>query len=155
MHFTQLEPPLEPSGLHTHGSYGSAQCQRVFAPTLKFGPTKDITMKKTRKLTVALASSFAALAPLAALASPAPNTDSSQPTLVIKDSSITSSIEAKLASDPFKGLSHIDVDTDDHGVVTLKGKVPSQDAADRAIAIARATAGVREVKSALKIRIDD
>jgi len=37
----------------------------------------------------------------------------------------------------------------------LKGKVPSQDAADRAIAIARATAGVREVKSALKIRIDD
>ena len=112
-------------------------------------------MKKTRKLTVALASSFAALAPLAALASPAPNTDSSQPTLVIKDSSITSSIEAKLTSDPFKGLSHIDVDTDDHGVVTLKGKVPSQDAADRAIAIARATAGVREVKSALKIRIDD
>jgi osmotically-inducible protein OsmY len=49
--------------------------------------------------------------------------DSAQPTLVIKDSSITSSIKPRLASDPFKGLSHIDVDTDDDGVVTLKGKI--------------------------------
>jgi hypothetical protein len=52
--------------------------------------------------------------------------DSAQPTLVIKDSSITSSIKAQLASDAFKGVSHIDVDTDDHGVATLKGKVPTR-----------------------------
>lgn len=112
-------------------------------------------MKKTPTLTAAVACSLAALAPFAVLATPAPDMDSTQPTLVIKDSSITSSIKAQLASDPSKGLSHIDVDTDDHGVVTLKGKVPTQDAADRAISIARATEGVRTVKSALKVKIDD
>jgi hyperosmotically inducible protein len=110
-------------------------------------------MMKPRRLAVAVACSFAALASSVALA--APEMGSTEPTLVIKDSSITSSIKAQLASDPFKGLSHIRVDTDDHGVVTLKGKVPSQGAADRAISIARATEGVRKVKSELKIKIDD
>jgi hyperosmotically inducible protein len=112
-------------------------------------------MKKTPTLTAAVACSLAAFAPFVARATPAPDMDSTQPTLVIKDSSITSSIKAQLASDPSKGLSHIDVDTDDHGVVTLKGKVPTQAAADRAISIARATEGVRTVKSALKVKIDD
>ncbi len=112
-------------------------------------------MKKTPTLTIAVACSLAAFAPFVALATPAPDMDSTQPTLVIKDSSITSSIKAQLASDPSKGLSHIDVDTDDHGVVTLKGKVPTQAAADRAISIARATDGVRAVKSALKVKMDD
>ena len=112
-------------------------------------------MKKSPTLIAALAFSLAALAPLAALATPTPDLSSTEATLVIKDSSITSSIKAELASDPYKGLKHIDVDTDDHGVVTLKGKVPNQGAADRAISIARATEGVREVKSALKIKIDD
>jgi hyperosmotically inducible periplasmic protein len=111
-------------------------------------------MNKTPMLTAAMACSLAALAPFAALATPASDMDSTQPTVVIKDSSITSSIKAQLASDPYKGLSHIDVDTDDHGVVTLEGKVPSQDAADRAISIARATEGVRKVKSKLKVKID-
>ena len=96
-----------------------------------------------------------ALTPLTALAVPASDIDSTRTTLVISDSSITSSIKAQLASDTFKGLSHIDVDTDDHGVVTLKGKVPTQDAADRAISIARATEGVRAVKSSLKVKTDD
>jgi hyperosmotically inducible periplasmic protein len=109
-------------------------------------------MNKTPTLTAAVACSLAALAPFAALA--ATDMDSTQPTIVIKDSSITSSIKAQLASDPYKGLSHIDVDTDHHGVVTLEGKVPSQDAADRAISIARATEGVRTVKSKLKVKID-
>ena len=112
-------------------------------------------MKKTPTLIAAVACSLAALAPFVALATPAPDMESAQPTVVIKDSSITSSIKAQLASDPSKGLSHIDVDTDDHGVVTLKGKVPTQYAADRAISIARATEGVRTVKSALKVKIDD
>jgi osmotically-inducible protein OsmY len=35
------------------------------------------------------------------------------------------------------------------------GKVPTQAAADRAISIARATDGVRAVKSALKVKMDD
>jgi hyperosmotically inducible protein len=112
-------------------------------------------MKKTSTLAAAVACSCAALTALAALAAPAPDMDNTRPALVITDSSITSSIKAQLASDTFKGLSHIDVDTDDHGVVTLKGKVPTQDAADRAISIARATQGVRAVKSALKVKVDD
>jgi hyperosmotically inducible periplasmic protein len=112
-------------------------------------------MKKTPTVTAAVACSLAALAPFLAFANSAPDTEGTQPTVVIKDSSITSSIKAQLASDPSKGLSHIDVDTDDHGVVTLKGKVPTQYAADRAISIARATEGVRTVKSALKVKTDD
>jgi hyperosmotically inducible protein len=112
-------------------------------------------MKKSPTIIAVLACSLAAIAPLAAMATPTTDESSTEATLVIKDSSITSSIKAELAADPYKGLKHIDVDTDDHGVVTLKGKVPSQGAADRAISIARATDGVREVKSALKIKIDD
>ena len=111
-------------------------------------------MKKALTLTTALALSLGALVQFAALAAVSADMDDQQPRVVIKDSSITSSIKAQLAADSYKGLSHIDVDTDDHGVVSLKGKVPSQDAADRAISIARATEGVRTVKSALKIRKD-
>jgi osmotically-inducible protein OsmY len=37
----------------------------------------------------------------------------------------------------------------------LEGKVSSQDAADRAVSIARATDGVTEVKNQLKIKTDD
>jgi hyperosmotically inducible protein len=112
-------------------------------------------MQKTLRLVVAVACSVAAIAPCTSRAASDAAGSNNQATLVIKDSAITSSIKAQLASDPFKGLSHIDVDTEDHGVVTLKGKVPSQAAADRAISLARATEGVRTVKSALKIKIDD
>ncbi len=112
-------------------------------------------MKKTTVFAAALACSMSAVAPFTAFAAPTPDADGAQPALVIKDSSITSSIKARLANDTFKGLSHVDVDTDDQGVVTLKGTVPSQDAADRAISIARGTEGVRTVKSALKIKRED
>ncbi len=112
-------------------------------------------MKKISLLIVAAACSFATLAPLAVLAGPTTDSVNAQPPVVIKDSSIKSSIKAQFASDLYKGLSHIDVDVDHHGVVSLEGRVPSQEAADRAISIARATDGVREVKSALKIKIDD
>lgn len=116
---------------------------------------KDTLMKNTSLLIAAAACSFATLAPLAALAGPDTDSFNSQPPVVIKDSSIKSSIKAQFASDSYKGLSHIDVDVDHHGIVSLEGKVPSQEAADRAISIARATEGVREVKSQLKVKIDD
>jgi len=112
-------------------------------------------MQKILRLAVAVACCMAAIAPCTSWGASDVAGSGSQATLVIKDSAITSSIKAQLAADPFKGLSHIDVDTDDHGVVTLKGKVPSQVAADRATSIARATEGVRTVKSELKIKIDD
>ena len=112
-------------------------------------------MKKIPLLIAALACSFATLAPLAVLASPASESVNSQPPVVIKDASIKSSIRAQFASDSYKGLSRIDVDVNHHGIVSLEGKVPSQEAADRAISIARATDGVREVKSELKVKIGD
>jgi len=112
-------------------------------------------MKKTTLFIAAVACSFATLAPSVVLASADSDTVGTQAPVVIKDSSIKSSIKAQYASDTYKGLSHIDVDVDHHGVVSLEGKVPSQEAADRAVSIARATNGVREVKSELKVRIDD
>ena len=112
-------------------------------------------MKKTPLLIAAAACSLATLAPFAVLADAAPDSAYSQPPVVIKDSSIKSSIKAQLAADSFKGLSHIDVDVDDHGIVSLEGRVPSQEAADRAISIARATEGVSTVKSELKVKSDD
>ena len=112
-------------------------------------------MNKKHLLITAMASSFAALAPLAVQASSPTDAATAEAPVVIKDSSIKSSIKAQFASDTYKGLSHIDVDVDHHGVVSLEGKVPSQEAADRAISIARATEGVREVKSELKVKVDD
>ena len=121
--------------------------------------TKEtLIMKKTPVLIAAVACSIATLAPLAAIASPDADTvnadtTNAQPPVVIKDSSIKSSIKAKFASDPYDdfALSHIDVDVNHHGIVALEGKVPSQEAADRAVSVARATEGVREVKNQLKV----
>jgi hypothetical protein len=116
---------------------------------------KDTLMKNTSLLIAAVACSLATLTPLAVLAGPMTDSVNSTSPVVIKDSSIKSSIKAQFASDMYKGLSHIDVDVDHHGIVSLDGKVPSQEAADRAISIARATEGVREVKSELKVKIDN
>ncbi len=110
-------------------------------------------MNKTLTAATLIACALTALAPVAALAGPDPDGD--RATLMVKDSSITSSIKAQLKADPFKGLSEVRVETDDHGVVTLEGKVPSQEALDRALGIARGTEGVRTVKSELKVKKDD
>jgi hypothetical protein len=112
-------------------------------------------MKKTPVLIAAVARSIATLAPIAALASADTDAATSQAPVVIKDCSIKSSIKALYAADTYKGLTRMDVDFDHHGVVSLEGRVPSKEAADRAVAIARASEGVREVKSGLKVKIDD
>jgi osmotically-inducible protein OsmY len=113
-------------------------------------------MKKI-PLPIAVACSFVTLAPLAALAGPDSDTVNGQPQVETKDSSIKSSIKAQFDAQENSGfgLSRIDVDVNHHGVVALEGKVPSQEAADRAVSIARATDGVREVKNQLKIKTDD
>ena len=112
-------------------------------------------MKKTPLLIAAVACSFATVAPLAVFGSPADDAVTTQAPVVVKDSSIKSSIKAQFAANSTSGLSHIDVDVDHNGIVSLEGKVPNQEAADRAVSIARATDGVREVKNQLKIKIDD
>ena len=114
-------------------------------------------MKTTSLLIAAVACSFTTLVPLAVLASPDADAVNAQPQGKTTDSSIKSSIKAQFALEKYNGfgLSQIDVDVNHHGVVSLEGKVSSQDAADRAVSIARATEGVRDVKNQLKIKTDD
>lgn len=90
-----------------------------------------------------------------ATADPAPGMYGPATKVVITDSAITSSIKAQYESAHGDSLAHVRVDTDDHGVVKLGGEVRSQAAADRAIAIAKATDGVREVRSDIEVDKDD
>jgi hyperosmotically inducible periplasmic protein len=60
------------------------------------------------------------------------------------DAGITTAVKSKLVADDTVKAYRIDVDTKDK-VVTLKGDVDSRAARDRAVELARATDGVREV----------
>jgi hyperosmotically inducible periplasmic protein len=80
--------------------------------------------------------------------------DRSHPKTFVKDSAITTKIKAKLAAEKFSSLATIHVDTDANGVVWLSGTAKSQDQIDHAVAIARGTENVRDVKSSLKVKAD-
>ena len=80
--------------------------------------------------------------------------DRSQPKAFVKDSAITTKIKSKLAAEHITSLGRIHVDTDADGVVWLSGSAGSQEAADRAVSIARDTDGVRGVKSHIKVHPD-
>ena len=112
-------------------------------------------MTKTPLLVAALA--LATAVPLTALAAGSDDdtaTTATQPQAKTSNSSIKSSIKAQFVGEKNNGfdLSHIDVDVHHRGVVSLEGTVPSQEAADRAVSLARATAGVHDVKNELKIK---
>lgn len=62
----------------------------------------------------------------------------------ISDARITTQVKAKFAADSQVKATAIDVDTD-HGVVMLQGKVASDRARDRAVALAAAVEGVKHV----------
>ncbi len=81
--------------------------------------------------------------------------DRSHPKAFMKDSAITTKIKSKLAAEHLTSLGRIHVDTDKDGVVWLKGSVRTQEAADKAVSIARDTEGVKDVRSTLKIKKDD
>jgi hyperosmotically inducible protein len=95
----------------------------------------------------------AMLAPIAAFAADS-DTDRSNPEHFVKDSVITTKIKAKLASEHLGSAAHIKVDTDRNGVVWMSGTANSREEADRAVAIARDTEGVKSVRSDLKVRQD-
>ena len=73
--------------------------------------------------------------------------DSAHPTQYVKDSAITAAVKTKLAADHLSSLTRIKVDTDRDGTVWLSGTTETQEAADRAVDIARNTDGVAQVKS--------
>ena len=68
----------------------------------------------------------------------------------VDDATITTRVKTALLNDPDVGGLKIDVDTF-KGVVTLSGAVKTQAEQQKAIAIARRTDGVRDVKSTLQI----
>ena len=70
----------------------------------------------------------------------------------VGDAVITTKIVAKYAKDKDVSALKIKVDTDDKGVVTLRGKARSNAEADRAVTIARNTKGVTAVKSEIKVQ---
>jgi hyperosmotically inducible protein len=83
------------------------------------------------------------------------DTDRSHPAAFVKDSVITTKIKTKLAAEKMRSLVHISVDTDANGMVVLSGNTRTQDAADKAVAIARATEGVTSVQNHIKIKAED
>ena len=93
------------------------------------------------------------LAPVAAFAADG-DMDRANPKLFVKDSAITTKIKAKLASEHLGSLKHIQVDTDQNGVVWMTGTANSQDEINQAIAIARNTEGVKTVKADIKVQKD-
>jgi len=66
------------------------------------------------------------------------------------DLTISTKVKIEWLADRALGALRLDVSTL-NGVVTISGSVPSQADADRAVAAAKRVAGVRDVKSALKI----
>ncbi len=68
----------------------------------------------------------------------------------IDDTTITTRVKTAMLNDPQVGGMKIDVDTF-KGVVTLSGRVKSQTEHDQAVALARKTSGVVEVKDALQV----
>jgi hyperosmotically inducible protein len=82
------------------------------------------------------------------------DTDRSHPVAFVKDSAITTAIKAKLAAEHLTSMARIHVDTDKDGVVWLTGSARTQEAADKAASIARATEHVKTVHSDVKIEKD-
>ena len=82
------------------------------------------------------------------------DSDRSSPKAFVKDSIITTKIKAELFEERMSSLLHIRVDTDRKGVVVLSGTADSQDAADKAVSIARKVKGVTSVQNKIQIKAD-
>ena len=90
--------------------------------------------------------------PLAQRAEPTakPAAQDRRPGAVVTDAWITMKIHSQFVPDEALEDSNIDVDTS-NGVVTLSGTVASAAGRSRALAIAKATDGVKTVKDSLKV----
>lgn len=81
--------------------------------------------------------------------------DRKAPGAFVKDSVITTKVKSKLAGVKLMTLAQVHVDTDRNGMVVLSGNVRTQETADKAVEIARATEGVTSVKSTIVVKKDD
>ena len=71
--------------------------------------------------------------------------------VTVSDSALTAKIKSKMALDDYVEARAIDVDTS-RSIVTLTGVVTSESERDRALNLARETAGVTRVVDKLRIR---
>lgn len=70
----------------------------------------------------------------------------------VSDSAITGKVKTALAADVgLKTMTNVHVETDNNGVVTLKGEVTSADQKKHAGAVAKKVSGVKSVKNELKV----
>ena len=69
----------------------------------------------------------------------------------IDDATITARVKTSLINEPNVDAARIDVDTF-KGIVTLSGRVKTKEAETRAIQLARAIQGVKDVKSTLQVQ---
>jgi hyperosmotically inducible protein len=113
---------------------------------------------------IALIAAAGLAAPMGALANDttkhtqATTTQSTQPMTTtekakeaVSDSVITTKVKAELAKEKNVSATHIKVDTDNSGVVTLSGTAKSQQEAERAAQIARDTKGVTSVNNRIMV----
>ncbi len=110
---------------------------------------EEMSMKRQLALPCAILATL--LGSLVAANAQNSDTETAHAAAFVKDSVITTKIKAELAAEHVSSLGDIHVDTDKTGVVWLSGSVKTRKAADRAVAIARATAHVKRVHSDLRI----
>jgi osmotically-inducible protein OsmY len=79
---------------------------------------------------------------------------SGAPVQFVEDSAITAAIKTKLSEGQWSRLTQLDVGTDREGTVWLSGTTKTQEAADRAVEMARVTAGVVQVRSHIVVSRD-
>ena len=70
----------------------------------------------------------------------------------LSDSVITTKVKAEFAKDKTVSATHVKVDTDSNGVVTLSGTAKSKAEADKAVSIAKSTKGVTSVNNEIVVQ---
>ena len=70
---------------------------------------------------------------------------------VVKDSVITTKVKAEFAKDKLVSATHVKVETDHAGVVTLSGTAKSQAEADQAVTLAKGVKGVSSVTNNITV----
>ena len=93
----------------------------------------------------------ALLSPLAAAQAADAGALPTQPLSPAKDSAIAAKIKDRLAEEQTVNLAQVSVAADQDGTVVLSGKVETRTAEEKAVSIARDTAGVKLVTSRIQI----
>lgn len=83
-----------------------------------------------------------------------PDANGRAPVQFVDDSAITAAIKTKLLEGQWSSLTQLDVGTDREGTVWLSGTTKTQEAADRAVEMARVTDGVVQVRSHIVVNRD-